>query len=188
MASTTSTGAYFLTVYLQNSITRKQHQEEELAPHFIISSFTISSFTFLSHSLLPSSYDPSQTTLFLPKPCDACSVALTISDIPASYEPQMQRPCHTGCSWREARATNVVTSWLIWMPRLPIYLHGHDGLHTPAAFNNNEQLKFSCPASRSNSCTHSSYTGDGSWRPCQLQLGGRGWEWRLLINDQCLWL
>jgi len=52
-----------------------------------------------------SSYDPSQTTLFTPKPCGACSVALTISDI-STYEPQVQqmdgdpaRPIN--CSWRK---------------------------------------------------------------------------------------
>ena len=50
MASTTSTGAYFLTVYLQNNINWKQRQEEEVAPQFTISSFTISPFT--SHPTL----------------------------------------------------------------------------------------------------------------------------------------
>ena len=58
-------------------------------------------------------YDPSQTTLFPPKPCGACSVVLTISDI-STYAPQVQQmdgdPARPIKLQLEEGATNVVTS------------------------------------------------------------------------------
>ena len=62
MASTTSTGAYFLTV-CRIALPGNNTERREGAKTFI------SPFTFPSHFLLPSSYDPSQTTLFPPKTC-----------------------------------------------------------------------------------------------------------------------
>ena len=125
MASSTSTGAYFLFTSMQNSVTRKQHREVQRPLSLL--SLSHPTFSFHLPMILPklpaspkamwcsvamtisdiplSFYDPSQTTLFPPKPCDACSVALTISDI-STYEPQVQQmdgdPARSiNCSWRK---------------------------------------------------------------------------------------